>query len=170
MPSDDELKNEDKGNNSPGAQFYPASNVLKAKAPPIEKNLKKVIIEATDVIEAMTDDYIEWAKGDINRLKEAVSKLKADSGSKMAIDGVYAIAHDMKGQGSSFGYPLITYVLDNLCKFLGNFDKLEKEDVDIVLLHVEFVDVIIANNLTGKGGEMGAAVLKGMQEILAKKV
>jgi len=151
-------------------EYIPASDDLKIKAPLIDKNLNDALEKASQALSEMASDYIVWAQDDYNRLSQTASELATDPDSKTSIDAVHRIAHDMKGQGGTFGYPLITLVLNNLCLYLDARQKVDADDLKIINLHIEFVNVIISNRLKEKGGEMGEQVIEGMRKIVMKKI
>ena len=150
-------------------RYTPASNELKLKAPHIDKNPDSAFAEASKGLLEMAAGYIDWAQDDFKRLNAAATELTSHPDSKTAKDNVHWIAHDMKGQGGTFGYPLISVVLNNLCLHLNSCNSMSAEDLKIVNLHIEFVNLIITNRLKGKGGEIGEQVIHGMQEIVARK-
>ena len=150
-------------------EYTPASKKLRVKAPNIGKDLNAALAEASKGLLEMTTDYINWVQDDFKRLSTAVTELAALPDSKTEKDNVHWIAHDMKGQGGTFGYPLISVVLNNLCLHLNSCNSMSAEDLKIVNLHIEFVNLIITNRLKGNGGEMGEQVIHGIQKIVARK-
>jgi len=127
---------------------------------------------AEKVIEEMTGDYLDWVAEDLKSLQQAMGKVVPGSDDiKETLNGVFQIAHDMKGQGGSFGYDLITVVGDKLCRVL---ERLEGDaspgDVEVMRLHVDTMKVIITNDMKGDGGEEGAKLLKGLDMVADKVV
>jgi HPt (histidine-containing phosphotransfer) domain-containing protein len=49
-------------------------------------------------------------------------------------DGLYRLAHDLKGQGTSFGYPAITAIAGELCR-----DIEARHDPDIIEAHLKLI-------------------------------
>ncbi|MBT4889614.1 MAG: phosphorelay protein, partial [Rhodospirillales bacterium] len=76
---------------------------------------------------------------------------------------------DMKGQGGTFGYKLMTTVLDYLCTYLERQEVMSNDGLDVIQLHIEAAKTIINNRLTEDGGETGDQILLGLQKMINKK-
>ena len=154
---------------SADVQFFPASRKLEDKTPLTNKSLDYVLKEANSGIAKMGNDYITWAEKDIIRLENAFEKLKKNPNDKEEIMRVHWISHDMKGQGGTFGYTLMTTVLDYLCTYLEKQQTMSDHDLDVTDLHIEATKTIINNRLTETGGEIGKEILQGLHEMIDKK-
>ena len=75
----------------------------------------------------------------------------------------------MMGQGGTFGYPLVTFVLHNLCKFLDASSQMNNQDLRVAALHISTVKQIVTHRLSGKGGEMGNEVIGGLLNVINKR-
>jgi hypothetical protein len=117
----------------------------------------------------MADSYIEWATEDAARLAEAMTALSRSAGDVENLRPIFQIAHDMKGQGGSFGYQLITVIGDKLCRFVETLEKVGIAEMDVIRLHVESMQLVIAKRIKGDGGSDGATLLKGLEMVVAKQ-
>ena len=93
------------------------------------ENLEK---KADQVIRDLTGTFLLSAKENIARLKELLSVLQTQSQPTVAKKELYQTAHDLKGQGSVFGYNLITALSSNICKILQKNNVLSNKELDIV--------------------------------------
>ena len=93
------------------------------------ENLEK---RADQVIHDLTNTFLVGAKENISRLKELISVLQTQSQPAVAKKELYQTAHDLKGQGSVFGYNLITALGSDICKILQKNNILSNEELDIV--------------------------------------
>jgi hypothetical protein len=71
---------------------------------------------------------------------------------------VYRLAHDLKGQGSTFNLDLVTKIAGSLCVHLRD-DKVVGRDKR-ALAHCEALRVILDKDIRGTGGEYGARLLQ----------
>ncbi|MBP5344555.1 MAG: hypothetical protein J6Y85_05745 [Alphaproteobacteria bacterium] len=78
---------------------------------------------------------------------------------------LYPKVHDLKGQGATFGYPLITDVGAHLCKFLVSKKSYNSADLQQIKQEVQAIETILWKKLKGDGGAKGAAIL----DMLRKK-
>ena len=124
---------------------------------------------AEQVIANLADNYLEWVQTDLARIHTAWEALRAaKEGRKEILEEIYQVAHDMKGQGGSFGYNLITAVGNQLCRFIEGRQDANPAEVQAIKLHIDTMNLIIARRLEGDGGTEGAAVLAGLEQVVAK--
>lgn len=148
-------------------------NTLKAKVTVGGPNAvdAAAIERAERAIANMKGSYIEWVANDFKRVEAAYADLVAGEGErKDNLDRIFSVAHDMKGQGGSFGYELVTKIGNHLCRAIEKFGdhnstSLENEAIRI---HIEAMKLVIANDMSGDGGEAGIAVLDGIVQLDSK--
>ncbi len=124
---------------------------------------------AEAVIADMTDNYVEGAANDLAKIHQALEDLKAEKKDhKDALARIFQLSHDMKGQGGSFGYSLMTILGGNLCTFVEYLEDAGPAEVEVVRLHIDAMDLVIAKQMKGDGGTEGAQLLKGLGLVAAK--
>lgn len=127
------------------------------------------IERAEKVITDLADDYVDWAKEDLVKLEGAYKKLVAgEDDAKVLLNGVFHVAHDMKGQGGSFGYDLMTAVGDKLCRLVEKLEKAGPREIKMIRVYVDAMQVIIAHKLKGDGGDEGQQLLMGLELVVKK--
>ncbi len=97
------------------AQFIkPPNNLRKAKIGLGPGKMDPELIAKAEVAMAeLEDDYMNWAQEDLQNLEAAFNKLRDDGPGEAQpnnLKRMFAIALDMKSQGGSFGYHMITAV------------------------------------------------------------
>lgn len=127
------------------------------------------IERAEAVIADMSESYLDWVLEDLNKLDLAQNELKAhlDQPSKY-INKVFQISHDMKGQGGSFGYDLMTILGNDLCSFLEDKETASDIDIEIIDLYIATMHNVISNRMVGDGGFEGKKVLDGLAAVVEK--
>jgi CheY-like chemotaxis protein len=125
--------------------------------------------EAETQLERAALDFTDWALEDLGKLsklcQEALSK--PGSRSKYFLE-INLLAHELRGQGGTFGYPLITAFAKGL--FDVTYDGCRDDDqaVEIVKAHIDSMRAVIRDKVAGDGGQIGQALIKGLQTAVAK--
>jgi hypothetical protein len=130
-----------------------------------------VLERAETVISDLAGDYVNWAKEDIKRLEKVFAGMKSGSGDadQLAQD-IFQISHDIKGQGGSFDYPLMTVIGGQLCAFIDKRKKaVDAGAVEVIGLHINAMQLVIAQALTGDGGAIGDQLLTGLEKVIEKR-
>ena len=126
---------------------------------------------AEEVIAGMTDSYLDWVVEDLKKIDKAYARLAAATGDrKEELEGVFHVSHDIKGQGGSFGYDLMTAIGNELCRLIEKTEKVGPQEVEAVKLHIDSMKLVIGQDMKGPGGKAGEEMLAGLQKICDKLV
>ena len=75
----------------------------------------EAVARAESIVATMSEEYLKWLRGDLDELAKTLGEAR---GSIRAVDQLRRKAHDIRGQGGSFGFPLISQVADALHKVM----------------------------------------------------
>ena len=126
---------------------------------------------AEQVIEDLADTYLDTVRSDLENIQKAFSSLKAGTGDKKKhLADIFQIAFDIKGQGGSFDFNLMTIIGNQLCRFLdGLGGEANDSALEVIQLHIDALQVVIAQGLKGDGGTVGEQLLSGLEGVIAKR-
>lgn len=116
-----------------------------------------------------TEDYPDWVSSTIQQLVElhlrclAEPKIRHES-----FDKISHIAHDLKGQGGTFGYPLITSFATSLYRFSSLKNDVDEDHVEIIKSHIDAMRAVIRDRVSGDGGKIGVELARGLDEVIKK--
>jgi chemotaxis protein histidine kinase CheA len=121
---------------------------------------------AEKVIAGMADSYIEWVKEDLNKIDAAFAALVAAPEPRTTeVEALFQIAHDIKGQGGSFGYDLMTVIGNELCRLIERQDTIGTAEIEAIKVHVDAMKLVIQNKMNGDGGPNGQALVAGIRQV-----
>ena len=121
---------------------------------------------AENVIAGMTDSYIEWVQEDLQKLDEAYKVMAAsENPTKEDADAVFQVSHDIKGQGGSFGYDLMTVIGNELCRLIERNEEFGTAEVQAIKVHIDAMKLVIQNKMRGDGGPNGQALVAGIRQV-----
>ena len=129
----------------------------------------KALEKAEEAIASLADSYLDSVADDIRKIDEAFAKLEAATGDrKEELMGVFQEALNLKGQGGSFGYDLMTAIGNELCRFIEKLDKAGPKEIEAIKLHIDSMKFVIGNDIKGTGGDTGVKMLTGLQQVCDK--
>jgi chemotaxis protein histidine kinase CheA len=130
----------------------------------------KAIERAEQAVKNMEGDYAVWAQDDLATMEATLARLRARPAAQHAADMavLFRVALDMKGQGSSFGYRLITRIADLLAGFVQDRASLDPFGCDAVAAHLAAMRAIFAQEVRDDGGETGRALVDGLEKLIQK--
>lgn len=104
---------------------------------------------AEDAVAQLRDQFTDWAKADIERLKRAVEAVVPQRADAAAIDQIYAFAHDLKGLGGSFGYSLLSDIADSLCRLTKGLNVATPAQRVLMSAHADSMSLILQEGAAG---------------------
>lgn len=155
-----------------GAEFIAPPTTLKDKVgdTPLSTEDLKAIERAQAVIAKLAERYVEVADADLSKLQAAAAAFQSDPANRARhLERLFQIGHDMKGQGGSFGYPLITTIANQLCRFIERLgDDIGNNEAAVVMLHVDALKVVISSKMKDADASEAKALLKGLEMVITK--
>ena len=114
------------------------------------------------------DDYSDWVKETITDLvgahEEAQNSFgKAEEQMKGAMEKINILAHELRGQGGIFGYPLISEFGKSLYNCTGNSARVTENLLEFVKAHIDGITAVINGNVKGDGGPVGKELLSSLE-------
>ena len=130
---------------------------------------EKVLKRAEAVVASMGGNFVQWAEKDLKSLQQAFDGLNSGTADqKESLHTIFKISHDIKGQGGSFDFGLLTAVGDSLCRLTEEKDRAGAAEIKAIELHVEALKLVLNERLKGDGGATGAKLLEGLRQVVDK--
>ncbi|MDE2110615.1 MAG: Hpt domain-containing protein [Alphaproteobacteria bacterium] len=123
-------------------EVFMPPNLLKAKVGGTIAGLDTAAIKrAAEAVENLKTEFSDWLADDIARLGGAYDAFRA------ARDGVscgdlFRASHDLKGQATTFEFPMVARVASSLCKLMDTLGSHDKVPLPLVEAHVDAIRVI----------------------------
>lgn len=145
-------------------------NLLTAKlgGQPGEGIMEELLKNAEAKVQELAADYLAWVGGDLKTLEGVVDDLVPAS-PRMAELLLRArdILHNMKGNGTTFGYDLITQIAQSGGAILRNRETIDESRREALRHHVAALRVVVDKKISGPGGEPGKRLVNRLQAIAA---
>jgi hypothetical protein len=153
------------------AEIYEQPNPLRAKVSYGPEGIDdKVLAKAEAAIANLGEEFLSWIEQDVKAAQQKFdSTVDLPEGERdHSMHELFNLLHDMKGQGGSFCYPLVTTIANGVCRFVESRSKYGPHEMDAIQLHIDALRMVVAHHLSGDGGYVGEKVLKGLEKVLAK--
>lgn len=123
--------------------------------------------KANQAISGLKKQYLEQTTNDVRIMKDLLLKAqKAEQQKRFKFirEDFFIKVHDMKGQGSTFGYPLLTEVGAYACDFLRNKKEITDADLTVLKQVVKDAETVLEEDLMGTGGQIGADIRERLEK------
>ena len=147
--------------------IIPPNNLKKKVKITIVKDGKETeaIENAELAMAAMSDKFKEWLQDEVDKF-DAARKTMCDERSIDNIKSIYIVAHDVKGQAETMGYPLITLVAASLCKLIEVWDNPKTFPLDQLNNHVDAIKVMLSQDIKAKDHPLGKKLTESLLNVV----
>ncbi len=147
----------------------PPNNLLKAKTGTGKVKLDmQAILRGEAAIRKIGENFPDWARSDLEEMEKALAAARENPDRQEDyIMQIFRRSMELKGQGGSFGYDLISQIGNSLKKFTESRNEANPRDVEIIAAHVGAMRVVMVQDIKGDGGKVGQAIVDGLYKLTA---
>ncbi len=128
------------------------------------------VARADNTLKAMGDSMVQWLDADVERLQQ--TRLAAENAhwSHAALETLGRVAHDLKGMGGTYGFPLVTQIAASLCRLVETEagKSVAQADPSLVRAHVDALRAAVRDRIKTDGDPTGRALVHALEEEVAK--
>ena len=130
--------------------------------PSLLSKAEKALEDAKPQIEA-------HVKGEATRLQATMGRVMSSQGAdKPALEELFHIAFELKGQGTSAGYPLVTRFADSLCRYTEAVKNPTAKELAIMKAHVDSITAIVGRSIHGDQNPIGLAIAAELEKVVGR--
>ncbi|WP_431858949.1 response regulator [Azospirillum sp.] len=128
--------------------------------------LPESVLEAAEAeIQSRAGDYATWIAAEVEEMTRRIDRLGADSRHVAGlVADISRAAHEMRGQGGIFGYPLITQIAKSLYEATsGGLKAVTPNEQLLFKAHVDAIKAVMHGRVSGDGGATGQQLLASLE-------
>ncbi|MBJ7485869.1 Hpt domain-containing protein [Brevundimonas sp.] len=105
------------------------------------------IAKAEAALKAMSSQFGQWLQDEITKLDAAQAAIRAKGLNAETAEELYFRAHDLKGLGSTYQYPLVTRLAGSLCKLLDEPGKRAEAPQALLDAHIDAIRAVVRDEI-----------------------
>lgn len=127
-----------------------------------------MIERAEKAVAKLSAEYTQWATEDIAKLREILQAIRQNPASRdTRFQEIYATVHDMRGQGATFGFPLITRIAASLSTYLKQPDAGDTA-LGTIQVHIDTLAAVIEGQVTDDLSLAAAKIIDTLKSATGK--
>jgi len=139
-----------------------------AAAPSLANINADTIRRAEEAVGKLADQYRGWVRGDIDKLRECMEAAKYGGEARNgAYKQIRQIAHDMRGQGTTFGYPLITRIAQSISQVIKQGAPDAESDA-VLSDHIDAVARVIGQDAADAGSDAAKEIISSLEALIGR--
>ncbi len=121
------------------------------------------IARAEAAMATLSNQFGEWLNQELVKLEAAHKLVSAPNSGEEELQQFYRCAHDLKGLGTTYGYPIVSDFASSLCKLIDSPEARQKAPRQIMDSHVAAIVASVKQEITASDHPMGNALLAELQ-------
>ena len=132
----------------------------------------ELLEEAEEQLERAALDFTTWALEYLAKLSDLCTEAvlaDAEVGRGKFFAEINLLALELRGQGGTFGYPLISVFGKMLYDSTGEGCREDDNAIEIVKAHIDAMRAVLREKVAGDGGTVGRALLASLKKAIETK-
>jgi hypothetical protein len=158
-----------------GNDAMPASAAFTFEAPHEIRNKVKgggpldaaTLLRIEAAVAEQSAAFCELVARDIDRMQRLVAAFASRPRDEVKQD-ILAITHEVRGQGTSFGFPLLTRIGNALSQFLQSIEDVDDDAVEVIDGHVQAMHGVVSNRISGDGDRVGPQIIRALDQAVRR--
>ncbi len=144
-------------------ELFMPPNMLKAKVGGTIGGLDMAAVKRAEAaMETLKADFSDWVGSDVARLSECRDRFAAEQDAD-ARDALFRAGHDIKGQATTFEFPLVARVAASLCHLLESLPSPESVPLLLVDAHVTAIRIIVRDKIKDTTNRMALELVEELE-------
>ncbi|MNK15706.1 hypothetical protein D3C87_338550 [compost metagenome] len=143
-------------------------NPLRAKVGGFGGIDANAIAKAEAALKAMSDQFGQWLQDEIVKLDQAQADIRAKGYTSETAEALYFRAHDLKGLGATYQYPLVTRIAGSLCRMMDDADKRMQAPIAVLDAHVDGIRAVVRDGIQTDEHPVGRELAETLEARVAE--
>ena len=148
---------------NPG-QMISVPNTLKAKIGGRFGGIDPAALaKAEAALKGLADNFGQWMDDELTKLAAARDRIRAEGYNAETAENLYFRAHDLKGLGATYGFPLVTRIAGSLCRLID--DPATRLRAPPVLLdaHIDAINASVRGKICDADHPVGKTLVEELE-------
>lgn len=148
-----------------GAEVIHVPNTLRAKVggPRFAGLNANAIAKAEAALKSLSSQFAQWMQDELAKLEAARARVHAEGMTPEAGDHLYTRAHDLKGLGATYEFPIVTRMAGSLCKLIDTPEARAKAPLKLIDAHVDAIRAAVRDNIRDDQNPMGRILAEELE-------
>jgi hypothetical protein len=152
----------------PTAEVIQVPNMLKLKVGGRGGIDMAAIAKAEAALKSLSGNFAQWLQDEITKLDAARQEVKTQGLTAVTVETLYLRAHDLKGLGATYEFPLITRIAASLCKLIDEPETRLSAPMFLVDAHIDAIKAAVRGDIKVDTHPVGKALAEELEGRVAE--
>ncbi|MEI9890897.1 MAG: Hpt domain-containing protein [Caulobacteraceae bacterium] len=123
-----------------------------------------VVARAEAALKSLSAQFSRWLQDEIDKLDAARAAVNLEGLTSHAGDALYTRAHDLKGLGGTYEFPIVTRAAASLCRVIDNAQVRAAAPLSLVDSHINAIKAMIRDGIRTDDHPIGQAMVMSLED------
>ena len=125
------------------------------------------IAKAEAALKSLSGNFAQWLSEEVIKLDAARQLVRDDGVTAETMETLYLRAHDLKGLGTTYEFPLITRIGASLCRLIDDKDKRLTVSLPLVDAHIDAIKAAVRDSIKTDDHPVGRILIEELERKVA---
>ncbi len=126
------------------------------------------IAKAEAALKSLSGNFAEWLNDEIVKLDASRQRVRVEGLTPETAEGLYLRAHDLKGLGATYEFPLITRIAGSLCKLIDEPESRMSAPMFLIDIHIDAIKAAVRGDIRTDAHPTGRALVEELESRVAE--
>lgn len=121
------------------------------------------IAKAEAALKSLSGNFAQWLDDEIGKLAAARQTIRAEGATADNMESLYLRAHDLKGLGATYGFPLITRIAGLLCRLIDDKTKRLSAPMALIDAHIDAIKAAVRDSIKTEDHPVGKILVQELE-------
>jgi len=123
-----------------------------------------VVARAEAALKSLSAQFSRWLQDEIDKLDAARAAVGLEGLTGQAGEALYTRAHDLKGLGGTYEFPIVTRVAASLCRVIDSAQARAAAPLSLVDSHINAIKAMIRDGIKTDDHPVGQAMALSLED------
>ncbi len=125
------------------------------------------IAKAEAALKSLSGNFTQWLNDEVVKLDAARQRVRDEGVNVETMETLYLRAHDLKGLGTTYEFPLITRIGASLCRLIDDKDKRLTVSMALVDAHIDGIKAAVRDDIKTDEHPVGRVLIEELERKVA---
>ena len=127
------------------------------------------IAKAEAALKSLSGNFSEWLNDELVKLEAARQRVRTEGLTKETAETLYLRAHDLKGLGATYEFPIVTRIAGSLCKLIDDPETRLDAPMFLVDAHIDGIKAAVRGNIRTEDHPVGRKLVEELEDSVSKR-
>jgi len=135
---------------------------------PVQGINADVVARAEAALKSLAAQFSRWLQDEIDKLDAARAAVSLEGLSGPAGEALYTRAHDLKGLGGTYEFPIVTRAAGSLCRVIDTEQARAAAPLSLIDSHINAIKSMIRDGIKTEDHPIGQAMVLSLEDQVAE--